>query len=258
MIVGFGTDIVDIERLNKVNERFPDRVLTEFEKKSVKSLNQFNQYLAGRFAGKEAFFKALGTGIQSFQDISILNSEDGKPQLWFHKDFGNFNFAHISISHDKFALASVILEKVNGFVFLGLGSNLGDRKQNIEKALDIISQQEKVLKVSKIYETKPYGKTDQPDFLNCVIEISTDKSPTELLKRLLEIEKILRRVRTEKWGPRTIDIDILFYGNLYFYTKDLKLPHYDFENRSFFIEPLKEIAIEFYQMRPIFKEVKGE
>ncbi len=253
MIVGVGNDIVEIKRFNQVNERFSDRVLTEFEKRTALS----NQYLAGRFSSKEAFFKALGTGIQSFQDLSIINSESGKPQIWFHKDFGNFNFAHISISHDKFAFTCIILERLEGFVFLGLGSNLGDRKENIKTALGLIEKEEKVLKVSKIYETEPYGKTDQPNFLNCVVEISTEKSPTELLKRLLEIEKVLGRVRTEKWGPRTIDIDILFYGNLYFYTNDLKLPHYDFENRSFFTEPLKEISKEFYNIRPVFRDIKG-
>src|SRR5437016_8268090 len=95
------------------------------------------------------------------------------------------------------------------FAYIGLGSNLGDRRAMIDGALDRL----KPRRVSTVVETEPWGRVDQPSFLNAVAEIETDLEPGLLLDRLLEIERGLGRVRREKWGPRTIDLDLLLYGD---------------------------------------------
>ncbi|MDK2886157.1 MAG: 2-amino-4-hydroxy-6-hydroxymethyldihydropteridine diphosphokinase [Thermosipho sp. (in: thermotogales)] len=242
MIVGIGNDIVKIDRINTKLER---RILTEIEKKERKI---DAQYIAGRFSLKEAFFKALGTGIgeNSFKDISFLNNNKGKPYCVFHKDFEGFNFCHVSLSHDSYVFSSVILEKVVGKIFLGLGSNLGNKIENLVNALKELKKNGiEILKISSLYETKPYGYTNQEKFFNIVIEVDTNLSPFNLLKKVLSIEKKLGRERKIKWGPRNIDIDILFYGNLVIDLPELKIPHYDFENRAFFVVPLSEISSDF-------------
>lgn len=129
-------------------------------------------------------------------------------------------------------------------VYLGLGSNLGDRKENLEKsieALDNFSEIE-VTNRSSILETEPYGKTDQPEFMNMCVEISTRMSPLSLLETVLGIEHSLGRVREEVWGPRIIDIDILLYEDLELELDDLSIPHKEMHLRSFVLEPLSEIA----------------
>ncbi len=246
MIIGIGNDIVDISR---VGLKLSERILTEEEKINKAKVTQ--EYLAGRLALKESFFKALGTGLNghSFKDISFLNREDGSLYIKIHKypmtKFGTYNFVHATLSHDKFAMANTILEREQGKTFIAIGTNLGDRENNIKKAIKELEYISKIVKISSIIETKPYGKTDQPDFLNCVVEIDTEFPPDKLMETLLEIEKKLGRVRTEKWGPRIIDLDILFYGNLIIRNELLTIPHYDFQNRDFFINPMKEIAPNF-------------
>ncbi|EKF48902.1 2-amino-4-hydroxy-6-hydroxymethyldihydropteridine pyrophosphokinase [Thermosipho africanus H17ap60334] len=247
MIVGLGNDIVEI---NRFDLKLVDRILTDIEKEN-KKLNA--QYLAGRFSLKESFFKAIGTGISnnSFKDISFLNNKNGKPYFVMHKDFKGFNFCHIALSHDKFANSMVVLEKIKGKIFLGLGSNIGNREENLKKALEYIENFGiNILRVSSIYITKPYGYLEQDDFFNIAVEVDTDLSPFELLNTIMEIERIMKRKREIKWGPRNIDIDILFYGNLVVENENLKIPHYDFKNRDFFIAPMYEIAKDFVD--PIF------
>ena len=128
--------------------------------------------------------------------------------------------------------------------YLGLGSNVGDRKDNLKQAINKISEVTgiEVTKISSRYETKPYGKTDQPDFINMAIEIDTNLSPLDLLGTVLAIEHELGRVTTEVWGPRTIDIDILLYEDLELDLADLKVPHPEMHLRSFVIDPMDEIA----------------
>ncbi len=130
--------------------------------------------------------------------------------------------------------------------YLGLGSNLGNRLSYLEKAIEMIKKLPltQVKKISSIYETEPVGFKPQDYFLNCVVEISTDLSPHELLKKLQEIERLLGRNREKeiRWGPRTIDIDILFYGDLKIDTQDLKIPHPQVFKREFVLKPLREIA----------------
>lgn len=139
-------------------------------------------------------------------------------------------------------------------IYLSLGSNLGNKSNNINKAIDFLRKLPKidVLKTSKIIETEPYGKTDQPNFLNCVVEISTTLTPHELLHQCLNIEKIMGRKRTEKWGPRIIDIDVLFYKDKVIRTTNLVIPHPEIEKRLFVLRPLSEIASNF--IHPIKKK----
>lgn len=127
-------------------------------------------------------------------------------------------------------------------IYLGLGTNLGDRYLNLENAIILINQQVgNVLKQSTIHETKAWGKTNQPDFLNMVIKIDTTLAPQILLKKCLSIENEIGRVRAEKWGPRLIDIDILYYNDLIIDDENLKIPHPFINERDFVLKPLKEI-----------------
>ncbi len=130
-------------------------------------------------------------------------------------------------------------------VYLLLGSNLGKRKENLLLALRSIQHIGPVLTVSRIYQTQAWGNTQQPDFLNQVIQIAFKNSPKELLKKILTIENDMGRVRTDKWGPRIIDIDILFAGITVVNERDLIIPHPQLQMRRFTLLPLAEIAPEF-------------
>ena len=126
-------------------------------------------------------------------------------------------------------------------VFLGLGSNLGDRNENLREAVQMMSTFTEIVMVSSTYETEPVGNEEQPDFLNCALEIKTALPPGKLLAELKTVEDKLGRVRREKWGARTIDIDIIFYGNLVIDSDELKIPHPGSHLRRFVLEPLCEI-----------------
>ncbi|MFA5245132.1 MAG: 2-amino-4-hydroxy-6-hydroxymethyldihydropteridine diphosphokinase [Pedobacter sp.] len=127
--------------------------------------------------------------------------------------------------------------------FLLLGSNLGDSRQYLADAIFMIGEKiGKVEKLSSLYQTASWGKHDQPDFLNQAVKLSTDLSPQNLLTAILEIEKMLGRHRKEKWGSRTIDIDILLYEDIIIDETDLKIPHPLLPERRFALMPLKEIA----------------
>ena len=131
-------------------------------------------------------------------------------------------------------------------VFRLLGSNLGNAKSHLKDAIRAIQiQAGPITQSSSIYSTQAWGKTDQPDFLNQVIEILDDRAPRELLTLLLKIETDLGRIRKEKWGERTIDIDILFVDNEIIQEPDLKIPHPEIANRRFTLTPLAEIAPDF-------------
>lgn len=127
--------------------------------------------------------------------------------------------------------------------YIAIGANIGDRKYYINKALEMIEENVgKIEKKSKIIETKPYGFVSQDDFLNCVIKVSTDIEPRKLLKKLNIIEECLGRERIIRWGPRTIDLDIILYDDVIIDEDDLHIPHIDFLNRDFVIDPLIEIC----------------
>ncbi len=126
-----------------------------------------------------------------------------------------------------------------------MGSNLGDKIGNCRKAVNEIAGFCEVIRVSSLYETEPVGKEDQPNFINCVSQIKTNLSPHKLLKKLNSIEEKLGRVRHEKWGPRTIDLDIIFYGQLVIKDDDLVIPHPRAHLRRFVLEPICESAPDF-------------
>lgn len=127
-------------------------------------------------------------------------------------------------------------------VYLLLGSNEGNRTQNLEDAIKRIGAFAEITNLSPIYETAPWGLPDQPNFLNQAIEASTGLTPTELLAETNKIEAELGRQRTVKWGQRTLDIDILFYGNLSIDNKQLTIPHPAIQERRFALVPLNDIA----------------
>lgn len=128
-------------------------------------------------------------------------------------------------------------------VYLSLGSNIGDRKGYIEKAVELIENTKgvKVLKRSGLYETTPVGYLEQDLFLNAVIKIETDFSAREILKIINKIENELNRKREIRWGPRTIDIDILIFSDKKIDETDLIIPHKEMLNRLFVLIPLTEI-----------------
>ena len=128
--------------------------------------------------------------------------------------------------------------------YLGLGGNLGDRRRYLADAVQALNGESgvRVEEISSVYETKPVGVVDQPDFLNLVLEVATELPVRELLTRCLRIEAALGRVRVERWGPRTIDIDVLWYDGQTLNESDLVLPHPRMLMRAFVLVPLAEIA----------------
>jgi 2-amino-4-hydroxy-6-hydroxymethyldihydropteridine diphosphokinase len=129
-------------------------------------------------------------------------------------------------------------------VYIGLGSNLGDRAGNIRKALDMLDESDStsVLIVSSLYETEPEGYEDQDWFVNAVARIETALSPVGLLKLFKEIEQAVGRQKNVRWGPREIDLDLLLYDELSFQSPDLVVPHPRMHQRAFVLAPLAEIA----------------
>jgi 2-amino-4-hydroxy-6-hydroxymethyldihydropteridine diphosphokinase len=127
--------------------------------------------------------------------------------------------------------------------YIGIGSNLGDREKYIENAIEKLKNIEgvEVKRVSNIHETEPVGGPRQGKYLNAAIEIETGLKPRELLAKLQDIEKQLGRKRTVKNAPRTIDLDILLYGDNKIDEPDLKIPHPGMREREFVMKPLKEI-----------------
>jgi 2-amino-4-hydroxy-6-hydroxymethyldihydropteridine diphosphokinase len=132
-------------------------------------------------------------------------------------------------------------------VYLLLGSNLGNRQMFLQQAISYIQQRAgEVVQQSAVYETDSWGKTDLPAYLNQVLLIKTNLPPRELLNVLLQIELLLGRKREERWGSRTMDIDILFYDDQVINEPDLIIPHPELHKRRFTLEPLAEIAPHWY------------
>lgn len=128
-------------------------------------------------------------------------------------------------------------------VYLLTGGNVGNRQQYLQKsALLITTGCGKIVQQSSLYETAPWGKTDQPAFLNQALLLHTLLAPDELMKTLLQIEKTIGRTRTEQYGPRTIDIDILLFNRQIIHTPLVTVPHPQMANRRFVLQPLNEIA----------------
>lgn len=141
-------------------------------------------------------------------------------------------------------------------VYFSLGSNVGDRQAFMRNAVSHLEDKVKSLTISSFYETEPWGNTDQPKFLNLCAKGITALSAEELLVFIKTIEASLGRKHTEKWGPREIDIDILFYGNKIISDQDVEIPHPYIAHRAFVLEPLAEIAPDF--IHPVLKKTIKE
>ncbi len=128
-------------------------------------------------------------------------------------------------------------------VYLGLGSNVGDRTAQLRTAEELIRQHiGKIVRRSHLYETEPWGNPKQDAFLNRVVMVNTTLAPRELLEAIAKIERQMGRQRKEKWGPRVIDIDILFYWRRVIRDKGLEIPHPELHKRAFVLVPLLELA----------------
>ena len=127
--------------------------------------------------------------------------------------------------------------------YLGLGANLGDRLANLQAAVDLLRREERmrVVASSRVWETEPVGGPEQPEYLNAVLRVETDRSPRELLDACLGVEAELGRVRAERWGPRTIDVDVLLYDERTVDEPDLVVPHPRLAERAFVVLPLLEL-----------------
>jgi 2-amino-4-hydroxy-6-hydroxymethyldihydropteridine diphosphokinase len=127
--------------------------------------------------------------------------------------------------------------------YLGLGSNLGDRLANLQRAVDALRGESgvRVASSSRVWETAPVGGPPQPQYLNAVLRVETDRSPHELLEACRNVEDVLGRVRTERWGPRTMDVDILLYDDEAVDAPDLTVPHPRMTERAFVVLPLLEL-----------------
>lgn len=144
----------------------------------------------------------------------------------------------------RFGCVSVKVSRAWHRAYIGLGSNMGDRERYLEDAVEALRKHPliEVKKVSEYIQTQPYGGVEQEDFLNGALELETLLRPEELLEVLHEIENEAGRERTVRWGPRTLDLDILFFDKLTYESDTLIIPHVDLTNRSFVLKPLAQIA----------------
>ena len=137
-------------------------------------------------------------------------------------------------------------------IIILLGSNLGDRLANLKQAIAAIASFSKILQHSNIYQTAAWGNTNQADFLNQAIEIQTNQSAENLMHALLAIETQMGRVRLQKWEPRIIDLDIIFYESAIHTTDFIQIPHPEMQNRAFVLKPLLDLIPNFEH--PILKQ----
>jgi len=141
-------------------------------------------------------------------------------------------------------------------VYLSLGSNLGDRQGEITTAIGKLKKLGMITAASSLYETEPVEMTEQPWFLNCAVALETELMPKQLLKAILAVEREMGRRRTQLKGPRSIDIDILLFGNSIVETRGLTIPHPAMHQRRFVLVPLAEIAPGI--RHPVLKKTAGE
>lgn len=150
--------------------------------------------------------------------------------------------------------------------YIALGSNLGDKEAYLKHGVKSMEESKdfRVREVSPFVVTKPYGKKDQDNFLNGCMKVETLLAPDELLDFLQGVERSVNRIRQGKWGPRTLDLDILFYDDIIMDADNLKIPHVDMQNRDFVLEPLRQIAPNYYHpvlhktVNTLADEVTGE
>lgn len=173
--------------------------------------------------------RLAGELLLRYRRLSGLELEIRKPEAPISQSFG---------------CVSVKVSRGWHRAYIGLGSNMGDRERYLEGAVEALRKHPliEVNKVSDYIQTEPYGGVEQEDFLNGALELETLLRPEELLDVLHEIENQAGRERTVHWGPRTLDLDILFYDKLIYGSDTLVIPHVDLTNRSFVLKPLAQIA----------------
>lgn len=137
-------------------------------------------------------------------------------------------------------------------IYIALGTNLGDRLANLRSAIEALAPDVRITRESTIYETPPWGYTDQPAFLNMVVEAATSLNPRALLAYLKKREDELGRIESFRYGPRQIDLDILFYDDLVLNEDDLQIPHPRLHERAFVLVPLADLAPDLEH--PVFKQ----
>lgn len=152
----------------------------------------------------------------------------------------------------EYQSVSVKITRVWHMACLALGSNIGDKQKYIMDAIDAIAQDEKCrpVKVSDLVRSTAYGEVEQEEFVNGAVMVKTLYTPEELLGKLHEIEQAAGRKRDIHWGPRTLDLDIIFYDDLIMHTDDLIIPHVDMQNRDFVLKPLSQLVP--YVIHPVF------
>lgn len=149
---------------------------------------------------------------------------------------------------------AVEIERKWNKVYIAAGSNLGDKEETLKEAIDKIDKRKDcvVTKVSNFYTTDPVGYEDQDQFVNCVFEINTLQTPSELMDTLLEVEKDFKRERIIRWGPRTLDLDIIFYDDIISYDEHILIPHPRAHERQFVMKPMCDINP--YYVHPIYRK----
>lgn len=149
---------------------------------------------------------------------------------------------------------AVEIERKWNKVYIAAGSNLGDKEETLKEAIDKIDKRKDcvVTKVSNFYTTDPVGYEDQDKFVNCVFEIDTLQTPSELMDTLLEVEKDFKRERIIRWGPRTLDLDIIFYNDIISYDEHILIPHPRAHERQFVMKPMCDINP--YYVHPIYRK----
>ena len=149
---------------------------------------------------------------------------------------------------------AVEIERKWNKVYIAAGSNLGDKEETLKEAIYIIDKRKDcvVTKVSNFYTTDPVGYEDQDQFVNCVFEINTLQTPSELMDTLLEVEKDFKRERIIRWGPRTLDLDIIFYNDIISYDEHILIPHPRAHERQFVMKPMCDINP--YYVHPIYRK----
>jgi 2-amino-4-hydroxy-6-hydroxymethyldihydropteridine diphosphokinase len=140
--------------------------------------------------------------------------------------------------------------------YIGIGSNIGDREGSCRRAVELLAQAGTVLSVSSLYYTEPVGYKEQEDFVNAVAAVETERSPEDLLAVCRSIEENLGRKRTIRWGPRSIDLDVLLYGGQVVSRPDLVIPHPSLALRKFVLAPLAEIAPD--ALHPVLKKTAAQ
>jgi dihydroneopterin aldolase/2-amino-4-hydroxy-6-hydroxymethyldihydropteridine diphosphokinase len=205
----------------------------------IKSIAENNVY---NLIEKLAYECAMAI-LQKFSKVSAVTVTVHKPNAPIHMPFDDV-FVSITLERQK--------------VYLSLGSSVGDRRQTLESALEALNKVEgvKVTNLSSFIETEPYGGVARNKFLNCAAEIECLIPPEQLLSEIHRIEKEGGRVRDKRWDDRTLDIDIIFFGNKIIAEEGLIVPHPDYFNRQFVLQPLKEIAPDF--VCPLLKKRIGD